>query len=236
MKGSAAFGFMLGLGLALTIGTNAQEGAEPPTLETDSQRWSYAIGLNVGNNLKQGNVEVDPQLIAQGIADALAGETHMDDAQVRQALQVLQTAMQEGQRRAMEESSQRNLEEGQAFLTENGQREGVTTTASGLQYEVMTPGTGARPTARDRVRVHYHGTLIDGTVFDSSVQRNDPAEFPVTGVIRGWVEALQLMPVGSKWKLFIPADLAYGANPRPGGPIGPNAVLVFEVELLAIVQ
>ena len=132
-----------------------------------------------------------------------------------------------------EAAKQKNKLEGEAFLKQNAERKEVITLESGLQYEVLTEGTGQVPSADDKVSVHYHGTLIDGTVFDSSVQRGQPTSFPVTGVIKGWVEALQLMPVGSKWKLFIPSDLAYGER-GAGGQIGPNAALVFEVELLGI--
>ena len=127
-----------------------------------------------------------------------------------------------------------NLKAGQDFLAANGKKEGIVTTPSGLQYEVVTMGDGVKPTTEDKITAHYHGTLIDGTIFDSSVDRGQPASFPVSGVIKGWTEALQLMPVGSKFKLYIPSELAYGANPRPGGPIGPNAALIFDVELLSI--
>ncbi len=127
-----------------------------------------------------------------------------------------------------------HLEEGISFLEENKKRKGVTTTESGLQYEVLVEGDGPKPTETSSVTVHYHGTLIDGTVFDSSVERGEPAKFGVTQVIAGWTEALQLMPVGSKWKVYLPTEIAYGANPRPGGPIKPNMALIFEIELISI--
>nr|WP_194074855.1 FKBP-type peptidyl-prolyl cis-trans isomerase [Mariniphaga sediminis] len=204
-------------------------------LETAADSAGYAIGILVGNNNKQqienapggGDINVEAMVAAFSIA-ALEQEGEMT---VEEADQVIRSYFEQ----AGEKESQKNLEEGNAFLEENKSREGVNTTASGLQYEVINEGTGAKPTAEDRVRVHYHGTLIDGTVFDSSVDRGEPAVFGVGQVIPGWTEALQLMSVGSKWKVYIPSDLGYGER-GAGGDIGPNSTLVFEVELLEIVE
>lgn len=190
---------------------------------------SYALGLSLGNNLKNnGIVQLDYEKLAKGIADVLEGnptEISAKDAQtiISDYFQTLQ-----------EKTSAGALNEGKMFLAENGKRNEVITLASGLQYEIITAANGPKPKASDKVKVHYHGTLINGTVFDSSVSRGEPATFGVTQVISGWVEALQLMPVGSKWKLFIPSNLAYGAQ-GAGQQIGPHTTLVFEVELIAIV-
>jgi FKBP-type peptidyl-prolyl cis-trans isomerase FklB len=179
------------------------------------------------NMMQQGVTEINAAAFAQAIEEKLKGKTLlMNEAYCNQTanghLQDLKRKREEMQKAA-----------GQKFLTENGKRKGVVTLPSGLQYEIMKEGSGAKPKATDQVTTHYHGTLIDGTVFDSSVERGQPATFPVSGVIKGWVEALQLMPVGSKWKLYVPSDLAYGAR-GAGGKIGPHTTLIFEVELLSI--
>ena len=224
----------------LTIACQGQAG-EKVVLDTDAAKESYAIGYSIGEDFKQQGIEVDTRVLAKGMADALAGGEAMLSEEERMAIfSTLQQRMMEKQQAMMAErekemaaSAEKNLTEGQAFLAENAKQEGVVTLDSGLQYQVLTKGKGAPPIATDEVKVHYHGTLVDGTVFDSSVERGEPVTFPVNGVIQGWVEALQLMPPGSKWKLFIPSDLAYGE--RGAGPvIGPNAVLIFEVELLEI--
>lgn len=187
---------------------------------------SYNLGILIAQNLKQqGLGDVNPAQLARGVADALAGAS-VDLAKcnesVSEYIQAQQAKKFEG-----------NVAAGKKFLEENKLRPGVVTTASGLQYEVMKPGTGAKPTANDRVTVHYHGTLLDGSIFDSSVERGQPATFGVTQVIQGWVEGLQLMPLGSKYKFFIPYNLGYGER-GAGGDIGPFATLIFEVELLKI--
>lgn len=220
----------------LFAGSSCQQNATTNVkLESSTDSVSYAIGVLVGsNNNKQlesapGTEDLDLEvMLAAFRAATLKEDTKISEAD---ANQIIQKFFQD----ASEREAQASLEEGSAFLEENKAREGVVVTESGLQYEVLTEGTGAKPTAEDRVRVHYHGTLIDGTVFDSSVDRGEPAVFGVGQVIRGWTEALQLMPVGSKWKLYIPSELAYG--PRAAGPdIGPNSTLIFEVELLEIVK
>jgi FKBP-type peptidyl-prolyl cis-trans isomerase FklB len=202
---------------------------------------SYGIGQRTGRSIKDDGVDVDLEAFIQGIKDGAAGaKPKYSEQQVRAAFMIFQKNMQAKEKvmQTKEEAKQKvagekNLREGQAFLAKNKTKAGVKTTASGLQYEVLRAGAGATPKASDTVKVHYEGTLLDGTVFDSSIKRNEPAVFPVGGVIPGWTEALQLMKVGDKWRVFIPSELAYGAR-GAGRDIGPNAVLAFEVELLGI--
>ena len=200
-------------------------------LETLEQKASYGVGRQMGDQLANPPFGgFDSAAALAGFSDAIAGkDLQVSAEQINAALREIQSRMQ------AEEAakSQQLAADGEAYLAENAKRSEITVTESGLQYEVITEGSGARPTRADTVRTHYHGTLIDGTVFDSSVQRNQPAEFPVGGVIAGWTEALQLMPVGSKWRLHIPYQLAYGER-GAGGAIGPYSALVFEVELLDI--
>lgn len=193
------------------------------------EKVSYALGLSLGSNLKSNGLDgLDYKKLAKGIEDLMEGA--QPEMSIEEAQAIINAYFQELQNKAFEA----NIAEGKKFLAENAAREGVVTLESGLQYEVLTAGTGATPKASDTVKVHYHGTLLSGDVFDSSVKRGEPATFGVTQVIRGWVEALQLMPVGSKWKLFIPSDLAYGAQ-GAGQSIAPHTTLVFEVELIDIV-
>jgi FKBP-type peptidyl-prolyl cis-trans isomerase FklB len=206
---------------------------KPLVLETEKDKTSYAIGLNVGKSLHRDSIDVDPKIVMQGLEDALAGgQVLLTDDEVKTVLGDLQNQMrqkQEEQRQALIET---NKKEGDAFMAANSSKEGVVTLPSGLQYKILVAGTGPKPAATDSVVCNYRGSLLDNTEFDSSYKRGQPATFPVTGVIKGWTEALELMPVGSKWQLFIPPDLAYGE--RGQGPIGPNATLVFEVELVSI--
>jgi len=193
------------------------------------EKVSYALGLSLGNNLLGSGVKaLEYAQLAKGIQDVM--EQNKPDMSYEEA----QAVISEFFGKLQEEMSAKGQSEGKAFLAENAKRSEVVTLASGLQYEVLTVGTGVTPQASDSVKVHYHGTTIDGNVFDSSVSRGEPATFGVTQVISGWVEALQLMPVGSKWKLYIPSDLAYGAQ-GAGQAIAPHASLIFEVELLDIV-
>jgi FKBP-type peptidyl-prolyl cis-trans isomerase len=209
-------------GLCLASFLKAQE------LKTYGDSLSYAVGVLWGQNLKQqGLGDVNAGTVGQAIGAVLAGKEPIID--IKSANDMVKNHI--NQKKEMQK--QKNLEEGREFLSKNKERKGVMVTASGLQYEIMNEGSGPTPTAADKVRVHYHGTLIDGTVFDSSVERGEPITFPVTGVIPGWVEALQMMQVGAKWKLFIPSNLAYGER-GAGAQIGPNAALIFEVELLGI--
>lgn len=199
---------------------------------TVEQQASYGIGRQIGDQVASNPFEgLDANAVAQGVVDALEGkEMAVAVEDLRTAFGVINERMQVAQAERAKEASA----EGQKFLDENAQREGVTVTESGLQYEVITEGSGEKPTAASTVKTHYHGTLIDGTVFDSSYDRGEPVEFPVGGVIKGWTEALQMMPVGSKWRLAIPYELAYGEQ-GAGGAIGPFQTLVFDVELLEIV-
>ncbi|OFX33437.1 MAG: peptidylprolyl isomerase [Bacteroidetes bacterium GWF2_42_66] len=196
---------------------------------------SYALGVLIGQNNKQqmdmtpGAKELNIDLLMAAMEKSLKGEEVVINAE---AANTLIRNYFEG---ISKQEAQKNLEAGKAFLETNKAKQGVVTLPSGLQYEVLKEGNGPKPTAEDKVKCHYHGTTIDGKVFDSSVDRGEPAEFPVNGVIPGWIEALQLMPVGSKWKLYIPAELAYGER-GAGADIGPNSALVFEVELLEIVK
>lgn len=215
-------------------GTTAPRTATPLVLKTQKDKVSYAIGLNIGKSLRKDSVEVDPAVFARGVKDALTGaKALLTDAELRAVLTTLQGDLQKRQEETMRQAGEVNKKSGDAFLAENKTKPGVVTLPDGLQYKVLTEGTGPKPAATDSVVCNYRGTLIDGTEFDSSYKRGQPATFPVNGVIKGWTEAVQLMPVGSKWQLFLPADLAYG-NRGAGPDIGPNATLIFEVELLSI--
>lgn len=198
-------------------------------------RLSYALGMSMGNNFKSSGIEkIVSSDFADGVAAVYEGAApKMSYDEAKAVIQSFFSQLQEKQNAAMAEMARVNAEAGKSFLAENAKRSEVKTTASGLQYEVIAEGDGNKPSANNTVKVHYTGSLIDGTVFDSSVQRGEPAVFGVTQVIPGWVEALQMMTVGSKWRLFIPSELAYGAN-GAGNIIGPNATLIFEVELLGI--
>lgn len=204
------------------------------TLDTLTQRLSYIVGENMAHQLKNDGLELDPAAVALAVSDVMSGNpSRLTDAEKRSTVEQVQKESQERQMAAHAEQSAKNKAEAAAYLAENSKKEGVVTTESGLQYKELKAGSGAKPGKSDRVKVHYRGTLIDGTVFDSSYDRGEPIVFPVTGVIAGWVEALQLMQVGSKFELTIPSNLAYGAN-GSGPVIGPDATLIFEVELLAI--
>jgi FKBP-type peptidyl-prolyl cis-trans isomerase FklB len=205
----------------------------PLALKTEKDKFSYALGMNLGNSLHKQSVPVDPAILQRGLKDALAGKTLMTDDEARAALMAVQTEMRKKMQDSMQAAGEANKKEGDAFLAANKAKEGVTTLSSGLQYKILTAGTGPKPTATDSVVCNYRGRLINGTEFDSSYKRGEPSTFPVNGVIKGWTEALQLMPVGSKWQLFVPADLAYGDRGN-GAEIGPGSTLIFEVELVSI--
>ena len=205
---------------------NAQEKSKT-NMKTEKDSISYSLGVSIANNLKQGNLDdVNIDVMAQGMKDFFANKPAMTVQACEGAIQTYMSGKEKAK-------GSENEAKGQAFLAANQKKEGVTTTASGLQYKVIKMGTGAKPTLNDKITAHYHGTLIDGTVFDSSVDRGQPASFPVSGVIPGWTEALQLMPVGSKWTLYLPSNWAYGEK-GAGGKIGPNSALVFDVELISI--
>jgi len=190
--------------------------------------------MNLGANLHKQSVPVDPNIMARGLKDALAGgKTLLTEEEARAAITAVQNDMREKQQAKMQAAGDANKKEGEAFLADNKSKEGVVSLPSGLQYKVLKEGNGPKPTATDSVVCNYRGTLINGAEFDSSTKHGGPATFPVNGVIKGWTEALQLMPVGSKWQLFVPSDLAY-ADRGAGGDIGPNATLIFEVELVSI--
>ncbi len=205
--------------------------AADPALKTPQQKAGYAIGVQIGNNLKnQGITDVDSKAVGQAIEDVLGDKTlKMSQQDMQAALNAYQQEMAKKQQAKAETEKKK----GDAFRAKNAKRKGVKTTQSGIQYEIIKAGNGDKPAAADTVTVHYHGTLIDGTVFDSSVKRGQPATFPLNGVIKGWQEIVQMMPVGSKWKVVIPPELAYGER-GAGGSIGPNATLIFDIELLSI--
>jgi FKBP-type peptidyl-prolyl cis-trans isomerase len=205
---------------------------KPLVLATEKDKQSYAIGLSVGKGLHRDAIDVEPKFMLQGIEDALAdGKVLLTDDQIKTVMTDLQTQVRQKQEEKRQAAAESNKKDGAAFLAANATKEGVVTLPSGLQYKVLVAGTGPKPTATDSVVCNYRGALLDNTEFDSSYKRG-PATFPVSGVIKGWTEALQLMPTGSKWQLFIPSDLAYGERGRE--PIGPNSTLVFELELLSI--
>ena len=216
-------------------GTTAKKPAPAPlVLKTQKDKASYAIGLNLGKSLHKDSVEVDPNILLRGLKDALAGsKTLLTDDEAKAAMVAIQADLRKKQEAKMEVVGDANKKEGDAFLAANKTKEGVVTLSSGLQYKILKEGTGPKPSATDSVVCNYKGTLLDNTEFDSSYKRGQPATFPVGQVIKGWTEVLQLMPVGSKWEVFVPSELGYG--PRgAGGAIGPNAMLIFEIELLSI--
>jgi FKBP-type peptidyl-prolyl cis-trans isomerase FklB len=208
---------------------------KPEIFKTDLEKVSYIIGTQIARNFKAQEVEVNLDSLMMGLKDALEGkELALSQDEMKQVYTRFQQQMREKQAAKRAAEAAKNLAAGTAYLEANKAKEGVKVLPSGLQYKVITEGTGNTPTAQDKVKTHYRGTLIDGMEFDSSYKRNKPAEFGVTGVIKGWTEALQLMKEGSKWELYIPANLAYGERGRPGIP--PNSTLIFEIELLEIVK
>jgi FKBP-type peptidyl-prolyl cis-trans isomerase len=221
---------ILFVGLALLTACDGGSSA----LETDAQKASYAVGRDIGTSLKPASGQLDMAAFRRGIEDVMAGrESPVEDTVLQSALGRFSETVQAAMNAEREQLSQKNTTDGEAFMRENATKQGVTTTPSGLQYEVLTAGTGPRPTLNDQVRIHYKGTLIDGTEFDSSIG-GEPVTFGVGGVIPGFTEALQLMPVGSKYRFVIPGPLAYGPGGSGDGTIGPNATLIFEVELLEV--
>jgi len=210
----------------------------PAELKTRKEKFSYALGMNIGNglgqNLKRQSVEFDSSLVAEGLKDSLSGgKARMTVEEAQTVLKEVQGEVQKEQQEKMKQAAEKNKSEGEAFLAANKEKEGVVTLPSGLQYKILNEGSGPKPTATDSVVCNYRGTLVSGSEFDSSYKRGQPATFPVSGVIKGWTEALQLMPVGSKWQLFVPPALGYGER-GAGADIGPNATLIFEVELISI--
>jgi FKBP-type peptidyl-prolyl cis-trans isomerase len=223
---------------ASKTGTPPAKSDTASLLATQKDKVSYALGMNIasslGANLKRQGVDINTDVLVRALKDGLnGGKTLMTEDEARATLMQLQSELQSKQEEKMKHASENNKKEGEAFLAANKTKEGVVTLPSGLQYKILKEGAGPKPTASDTVVCNYRGTLINGTEFDSSYKRGEPATFPVGGVIKGWTEALQLMPVGSKWQLFIPSDMAYGTR-GAGADIGPNATLIFEVELLSI--
>jgi FKBP-type peptidyl-prolyl cis-trans isomerase len=203
--------------------------------KSSADTTSYAIGMSIGTNIRQQKLDLVIDQVLAGLRDAVADKSLLTEDQMSNVLQKFQMEQQAKAEAERERAQAANKERGAKFLAENKTKPGVITTASGLQYQVLKQGNGAKPTAASTVKVHYTGTLIDGKVFDSSVQRGQPIEFPLNGVIKGWTEGVQLMNVGSKFKFFIPSELAYGER-GAGQDIGPNETLIFEVELLDIVK
>ena len=217
--------------IAFTYAANVQ--TVEASMKTQLDSISYALGQNYSNMIKHNNFEINLDMFFAGLKDGQTGNSKITREQEEALLGALNSMLQKKHTEELAKKSAANKEAGAKFLEENKKKENVKVTASGLQYQIVQEGTGKQPKATDKVTVHYTGKLLDGTVFDSSVQRGQPAVFGVTQVIKGWVEALQLMPVGSKWKLFVPSDMAYGEQ-GAGDLIQPNTTLIFEVELLGI--
>ncbi|MGE5894438.1 MAG: FKBP-type peptidyl-prolyl cis-trans isomerase N-terminal domain-containing protein [bacterium] len=208
---------------------------EKSVFKSEKEKISYSIGMDIGNNMKKQSIDIDPDTLAKGLKDSFSGgKTLLTEEEARETLNAFRNQMMAKQQEQVKAAGEKNKKEGEAFLAANKKKEGVKTTPSGLQYKIVKDGTGKTPKATDTVTVNYRGRLIDGTEFDSSYKRGQPATFPVNGVIKGWTEALQMMKEGAQWELFIPSDLAYGERGAPGGSIGPNSVLIFDVELISI--
>jgi FKBP-type peptidyl-prolyl cis-trans isomerase len=219
---------------ATTKAHTATSSSSAVTLKTKKDKLSYALGMNIGTNLQKQQIPLDSSLLARGIKDSMTGaKTLLTADEMKTVLTEAQNEMKQEMEAKMKSEADTNKKAGEDFLAANKAKQGVMTLPSGLEYKVITQGSGAKPTTSDTVVCNYRGTLLNGTEFDSSYKRGQPATFPVSGVIKGWTEALQLMPVGSKWQLFVPADLAYGER-SPAPQIPPNSTLIFEVELISI--
>jgi FKBP-type peptidyl-prolyl cis-trans isomerase FklB len=205
-----------------------------PALKDEKEKISYSVGVEIGTTLKKQGIDVAPDALTRGIRDALSGaKTLMTEEEIVETLTNFRKEFVAKKQELAKQQGEKNKKEGEAFLAENGKKEGVKTLPSGLQYKVIKPGSGKKPKAEDLVTVHYRGTLIGGTEFDSSYRRGKPATFPANRVIPGWTEILQLMEEGAKWEIFIPSNLAYGER-GAGDEIGPNATLIFEIELISV--
>jgi FKBP-type peptidyl-prolyl cis-trans isomerase FklB len=237
MKKFAVFALIImlaGLGACQKASGTAAKVLKKEDLDSQKKKVSYAIGLDIGQNFKARAMDIDLDILFQGLKDAQkSGEPLLSKDEIQKVMTQFQQDMMKSEQEKRQTQGAGNLAQGEAFLKENAQKPGIQVTASGLQYKVITKGSGPVPKASDTVKVHYRGTLLDGTEFDSSYKRNEPAVFQLNGVIKGWTEALQLMNVGSKYQIFLPSSLAYGEQ-GAGQVIGPNATLVFEVELLGI--
>lgn len=230
--------FIIASAAALVVftGCNSGAGIGNPDLESRTDSVSYSLGYQNGSFLQQqGMSDIDPGVMMAGMRDALQEEdARLTDAEMRTVVQMFQMEVQQKQQAQMQEEAEENRKKGEEFLAENRNAQGVRTTESGLQYKVLEEGTGKSPNEEDTVSVHYEGTLLDGTVFDSSYERDEPATFPLNRVIKGWTEGVQLMKEGATYRFYIPAELGYGTNTPPGGSIGPNETLIFKVELLEV--
>jgi FKBP-type peptidyl-prolyl cis-trans isomerase FklB len=225
---------LIAVALILSLFGGAVLAQKKEAPKTQKEKVSYSIGINIGKNMKIQGLDIDQGFLTQGLKDGLNNaKTAMSDKDMDATMKTFSQEMTTKVQAKQKADGEKNSKAGEAFLAANKKKDGVITLPSGLQYKILKAGNGAKPTASQTVKCNYRGTLIDGTEFDSSYKRGEPAEFPVGQVIKGWVEALQLMPVGSKWQLFIPSDLAYGPNGQ-GPVIGPNAVLIFDIELLSI--
>jgi FKBP-type peptidyl-prolyl cis-trans isomerases 1 len=225
---------LIAVALVLSIFSSMVIAQKKGTPKTKKEKISYSIGVNIGKNMKTQGIDLDQGLLTQGIKDGLnSSKTAMSDKDMEATMTAFQQEMMGKMQAKQKVNGEKNAKEGEAFLAANKKKEGVVTLPSGLQYKILKSGDGPKPTKEQTVKCHYRGTLIDGTEFDSSYKRGEPTEFPVGQVVKGWTEALQLMPVGSKWQLFIPSDLAYGPN-GAGQMIGPNATLIFDIELISI--
>ena len=225
---------LLSMVLGIVLLVSQANAEEKKALQTTKEKQSYSIGADMGNRLKSSAIDVDAEVLAQGLKDAVTGgKLLLTEQEMKETLAGLQKELMEKQAERTKQMSEKNKKEGEAFLAENKKKEGVKTLPSGLQYKVIKEGTGKTPKAEDTVVTNYRGTLTNGTEFDSSYKRGEPATFPVKGVIPGWTEALQLMKEGSKWELFIPASLAYGER-GAGNLIGPYTTLIFEIELISV--
>lgn len=223
--------WVLFLGLLILVGQVQAE--EKGVLKSQKDKVSYIIGMDIGTNLKRQSVDINPDVLLKGVKDSLSGNKPLlTEQEIGETMAAFQKEMKAKQEEMMKKTGEKNKKEGEVFLAGNKKKEGVVALPGGLQYKVIKNGSGKKPKLTDTVTTHYKSTLIDGTEFDSSYQRGQPASFQVNGVIAGWTEALQRMEEGAKWQLFVPSQLAYGE--RGAGPIGPNATLIFEVELISV--
>jgi len=224
----------IGIAMAFVVLAGSAAASDEPVFKDEKAKTSYALGVETGHRLEGTPVELDAELVSRGVKDALRGDkTLLSEEELKALLAALRVELRTRHEQALKQLGEKNKKEAEAFLAENKARAGVVTLESGLQYRILKAAEGARPTADDTIVCHYRGTFIDGREFDSSLGRKEPATFAIKGMIRGWSEALPLMPVGSEWQLFVPPSLAYGER-GARGRIGPNATLVFEVELLSI--
>jgi FKBP-type peptidyl-prolyl cis-trans isomerase FklB len=221
------------ISLALAVFAGLANAQEKLNFADAKVKGSYSIGADIANNFKRQGIEIDPKALAAGLMETYAGKSALTEAEMKEAMTKFREELMAKMQAKQKTDGDKNLKEGEEFLAANAKKEGVKVLPSGLQYKVIKSGNGKTPKATDTVKTHYHGTLIDGTVFDSSVERKEPISFAVNGVIAGWTEALQLMKEGDKWQLFVPSKLAY-RDQQMGPKIAPNSTLIFEVELLAI--